>query len=917
MPIADGQHHQLNSCATCQAQANHGGQSATSTASTRTVGTPHEGTVGRVNTTSEAAPVAAISAVVREGVPSAGPGISLTVHHGSEHCDPGSARLCQEHLGDFRPPGDGTSRHQEPDRSTARSGSVHPNTSSGANSKGSSSQVGANSGTECQNRDDSSLENSLEVGRNLSSTQGAPHPPRSGRDYYRLVYCSEGSANGPVQAVQVHGSDGRTDVAAVHLDQDVANHPRRGLGSLHSHDVGAGSPVVSSPRNDAVLSAQHQEGRDHTLDSASSRGPEHRPHQDLAVSEARTRVRVGVKHHSVRGGSRGVSQTIGNAVSHKTVVADRTALEELLAQFDLLESGEDRSKSTITRRSRRTHLPATEDEWALPIHLKPTSVIDERALLRRAQPWVKARIAYLRDKVLFPRHVSQSDFPTMTRTTISCMRASHCAVGERCNIMHRVDPQDVAARPTIAMNKAFPIVELKADPSDNRLRMILWTAPSNARAAEMGYQPDVPLGHASLYNHVVHDEAASLRDLHCGFWGIEIPLHARAQFRFEDDSGSVWELCRLPMGHTAAPEYMHTFMSLLVGHPDYCLPQFAVHPTVTCHVWIDNVRWTGPTKYVSRAASSADDLADRVHAMWKAQDTRNLVTTYDWIGQAFDHTSHTVRLAAKNLAKLPASMPTTFSFEHLEALTGRLIHAAGVLHLPLASYYLAIKWVRRRCNDFNRGLLRLDDPVTIPPSIQRLLQRWVKDAQDVYAVPKTSIRRRGVLCVDASTKGYGATFFSPDSQIFVVADIWRSVFDHTAINVLEGTAVALALEQLEEVIKRSACDCLLIMVDNTSILHGIRRGTARSILVVEALRPALERLREWRIKVDVAYVQSQFNPADRPSRGMELSREHAEWGENVRRGAGDESVLRVRFSPVEHSRETLRPKALRKPVESG
>ena len=61
-------------------------------------------------------------------------------------------------------------------------------------------------------------------------------------------------------------------------------------------------------------------------------------------------------------------------------------------------------------------------------------------------------------------------------------------------------------------------------------------------------------------------ECASGRDFRTGFYQVEIPLDARKYFRFKTDDGHWYELTRLPMGYSCAPEIMcYFFMGELTG----------------------------------------------------------------------------------------------------------------------------------------------------------------------------------------------------------------------------------------------------------------------------------------------------------------------------------------------------------------
>jgi len=61
-----------------------------------------------------------------------------------------------------------------------------------------------------------------------------------------------------------------------------------------------------------------------------------------------------------------------------------------------------------------------------------------------------------------------------------------------------------------------------------------------------------------------------------------------------------------------------------------------------------------------------------------------------------------------------------------------------------------------------------------------------------------------------------------------------------------------------------------IVVDNTAVQAAMRRGTARSLAVSDAVLPALIELKELGTAFTIQYLASKRNPADEVSRGEEI-----------------------------------------------
>eukprot|EP00754_Rhynchopus_humris_P028425 Rhum_TRINITY_DN15154_c1_g1::Rhum_TRINITY_DN15154_c1_g1_i2::g.140951::m.140951 len=183
--------------------------------------------------------------------------------------------------------------------------------------------------------------------------------------------------------------------------------------------------------------------------------------------------------------------------------------------------------------------------------------MDVSGLRRRLNPRARKRF----DEVwqtAFP--VVPPGAPSSSRRR-SLFRAAHADTLVECGVARRV------ASGGPMENVPFTVVEEKE--SGPRQRFILWTKEANARVAAAGYVADIPLGHVSEYLDVVSHECGSTRDFKTGFYAVPIPAAARHLFRYQDDEGRWSELERLPMGHSCAPEIMHTLCASAAGDPTY------------------------------------------------------------------------------------------------------------------------------------------------------------------------------------------------------------------------------------------------------------------------------------------------------------------------------------------------------------
>jgi hypothetical protein len=440
------------------------------------------------------------------------------------------------------------------------------------------------------------------------------------------------------------------------------------------------------------------------------------------------------------------------------------------------------------------------------------------------------------------------------------------------------------------------------DVSKKVRRFILWSRAQNFTATKQGYVPDMKdLRHVSAFLQDLEDEAATIRDLALSFWQIEIPSYARDLYRFQDIDGAWYEMQRVPMGHVCSPELMQIVASVISGHPRYCKPEYALAVN-SRRVWIDNIRLTGTVREMRVAGAWLDESAKAVGAVWKLEDSQDAVTSYDFLAGHWDHENKTIRLSDKSLAKLPTTINDTMSFRDAEVLVGRLVHAAGMLRLPLFRYYAAMKWFRRRANSVNCGRSYLDEQLIVPPSARCALQEWLTRARVTTYVPVVRSEQKwpAVLISDASLVGWGAILITPGQQVHVVGGRWQHQYESHQINYLEAAAVRNALVMLFDTLSEGSFAELQIVVDNTSVQGALARGSSPSQTMADILLEVATMLEVLSIPVSVEYIASKMNPADPISRGQRPDWSAALWTDERwgRRRAGARCTAYLPFAPA-------------------
>lgn len=507
---------------------------------------------------------------------------------------------------------------------------------------------------------------------------------------------------------------------------------------------------------------------------------------------------------------------------------------------------------SVIRRPQRTRIPRTQQERAAPLHVSPVSPMAVDKLRQHMLPRVLERFDAVWNLAFYPA-LSK----TAGASKPSKLQHAHAMELVRCGIA-KLTAEDGHS----SGNVPFTVLEEK--PTGMRQRFILWTKLANEWVERTGYEARVPLGHVSQYLDAVRANCGSTRDFKTGFFAIEVPANARRWFQFADDKGELYELTRLPMGHTCAPELMHTLAAVAAGDPLFVTPEHATRGVVV-HVWVDNIRYTGPQEAVSRETSRLDGTAAACNITWKPEDSVSCGLKYDFIGVTFDHSADTVTPSAKLVRKLTCLNLNHTRAGDLESLAGRLLHASAIAGVSPGEYWFALKFFRRVTNKLNAGRASTEDLVSVPPSVKVLIKRWIADVQRLRRID--GARNGGAsftAFVDASLSGWGGVVVDQSTmEVTILGDSWRSrTIQH--INVLEAVALARVTEGLPPHARNGHVD---IRVDNTTVM-GVTRKQAcvRSKPLNDAVMRALRELRRRHLTFSVEWVSTACNPADIPSR---------------------------------------------------
>ena len=437
-------------------------------------------------------------------------------------------------------------------------------------------------------------------------------------------------------------------------------------------------------------------------------------------------------------------------------------------------------------------------------------------------------------------------------------------------IARPVSKQDLARRPTRGVLKAFTVLE------PGRRRAIHWPEVHNA-ALRGVYRAHLPqLQHSSNYLDIAREECGAVLDLKAGFYQIGIDESMRDLFRFRDNDGQLYEMTRLIMGGSPAVEIMQLVTSVVVGDPYVVRPQYASPAKV--HTYVDGACLYGDAQRVSDALLLAEQNAKYMGATFKdfCLEPRK---QFDFVGISFDlrHrdcAKHTVRVADNVITKLgsaDAARLSSMTGREVEQLVGRLLFCAGVTQCPLVNHYFSMKWAKRVCNAMNTGRLEPHATVTVPPSVVPDLQRWITEARTEH-VPRfvdiSSDSEMPVLFFDATLSNYGGVLVLPTNKILITG----ATFDdgkNEIIAVREAQAGLFCLQDFREAL--APYRCVDMRSDNTTVEYSLRRGCARTDTLAKVVCDILKLSVGLDIAIIISRVASVDNPADEPSRQLELS----------------------------------------------
>ena len=789
--------------------------------------------MGTVNARTEKTIMVAVHEMGDRAEPDEQCGHSGSVYSCNRGKASGPSELCEGSLGNNEKDRKGQSASQKPSSSSKGGWCSDSGEPSNTYQKGSTDAVGVGTKARPQSDSDHSMEDNVPMGGSGKVIVSAIHKPRSTASYNRLGANTKGKEEKPLHNVKIRCDQWRPSPRnqQTYKEALAVRNPLQ-----HRHGEGRGL-VEAGPSYEGLQRPQCEERCDPTHIQF-QRGEPEEGHPNVShqqTGEARDVKRTSLRNNAevrrVRQEHRGIST---NPAGNKSPMS-ATMVRRVMQNF--------------TRKSKITRIPTTEEERSSPLHVHPVKPLEIQKVEKMMTKETLKRFKEVCNLTFNPRKGKISYRKGNKRSELQT---------EHANKLVEAGIATQAGGP--GELESIPFTVLEERQGANRQRFILWTREANQQARSLGYDPKVPLGHISCYLDRTEKEVASQWDLRTGFYQVPIPQASRRFFRFQDSAHNWFELTRLPMGHVAAPEIMHTLTATVAGDPTYAKPEFTYKGVVT-DIWIDNIRISGDLDKVEAATDGVNKIAADCNVTWKAAETIRAATDYDFLGVHFNHLDHTVSVAKKLRNKIQDSDLTNPTAGGVESLAGRLLHASAITRVHPGNFWYALKFFRRITNSLNRGVCDVNDCISIPISVRKQIEQWVGEVSQIREIKSFSDDGSIMMFVDASNTGWGAVIISKQAEMKILGQRWTTIEGEKHINILEAKALHLSLQTVEEA---SHID---IYVDNTTVAFSTKKGmSSRSYDLNREVIGSLNHLQRIGCAYTISWVSTKCNPADYPSR---------------------------------------------------
>ena len=515
---------------------------------------------------------------------------------------------------------------------------------------------------------------------------------------------------------------------------------------------------------------------------------------------------------------------------------------------------------------RVTKLPTTQEEQALPLHVKPVPTISWSKLWRAAgklptdaREELRSAFQWTWDAALYA-HLAQQD-----STVLSDVSDDDISLMLHTGI---ISPQSEPK----SLGRAFTVVELKEKPDgelQKRRRPILWP-----RAVNLGLKgstnvalPNVEEQLKQIAGATTETHACSF-DLKTSFFQIPLSPEVARYFSFRLKDGRTFSYNVLPMGFVNSVKVMQTLLVTLG-----LLCRLAA-PEVSFCAYVDNIRFVGTSIGCQRAADVMQETCRECSISLNVEEGNVphregvfLGIKYHFCEDGADLSLPPIQ-AGKIRRDKKRFEDKKLTVEVFEQLVGRLFWGSSVILPNLSQFYYPIKFIRKTSSDTTHERIGPFDILPIPPSIRIVFEQWFK--QLLLNSPR-HINQMGVphlfLATDAADHGWGAVLIFEDTgDVLTAGGPWTKMEKAKEIKERETLAVMRAADRFATYLKGQDVS---LLVDNTTTIGALERQRSPNFFLNKAVLLTLPKLSEWRART-IHYIKSAENPADEISRGVAM-----------------------------------------------
>lgn len=502
---------------------------------------------------------------------------------------------------------------------------------------------------------------------------------------------------------------------------------------------------------------------------------------------------------------------------------------------------------------KKSKVPSTHYQSSAPVHVKDVPALRYDVVEGFAEGL--GLVHRLRDLLAWNLSVDNYTSIPINDVVVSDVPDKVIQALRGANIIEETPPESVRS-----WGKLFTVYE----EAKHRQRVILWPEFLNE---SISYQSQFSLpGVREQLEDIRGVKWAVAFDLSASFYQCPLNDNVKNFFAFRTLT-NVFRFTRMVMGFPPAAEVMHTVLVVLsLEASRRCKVPCVVSP------YIDNAR-SGSSRREDVAVwgEAFKEVCAEAGATLNVEDVNAPHQHGSFLGIDFDYAQGRARLTPKTLGKLQEVRKLVFkpflSISEIFELFGQLFHASSVLRFPIP--YHCLKFLSKRASAFSsHGNLALQ--TTIWPCILNSLTNWIDELlRNPWTDPLKAVLPHPILYTDASESGFGAVLFQTDGEVFKLSGRWSPLEASRRIEELEALAVTRALLFFGESLRNGQ---LTLRVDNTSVLHSVRKGYSRSYNLDKHIQETLRCLKDLQVDVvSVDYVPSAQNLADGPSRVSQLS----------------------------------------------